>query len=144
MIVVGLDVGERRIGVARGDDEVGMAFPLEVVQAGDTARAVARIREICAESDAGKIVVGNPVSLKGETGRQAEKVLAFAEELKKGLAREIVMWDERLSTVQAERVLLEADVSRKKRKEKIDKLSAQVILQNYFDSQKRKDEGCTS
>ena len=86
------------------------------------------------QEEIGSILVGLPKMLSGDVGIQGEKVLAFVEELKSALNLPVIMWDERLSTVSAEKAMLEAGLSRKKRKGFIDKVAAAIILQSYLDS----------
>lgn len=132
MRVMGLDVGDRRIGVALSDELGLTASPRQVIpRDGREWIAVARL---AAEAGVGEIVVGVPRSLRGELGPQAEKVLQFIETLRARVNVPVREWDERLSTVEAERVLLSADASRARRREVIDKVAAAVILQSYLDS----------
>lgn len=129
---MGLDVGDRRIGVAMSDELGIAATPREVITR--DGREWARVVRLVEEAEVGEIVVGVPRSLRGEVGPQAEKVRAFIATLRARTAVPVVEWDERLSTVVAERVLLDADASRARRREVIDKLAAAVILQGYLDA----------
>ncbi len=132
MRTLGIDYGSVRVGLALSD-EIGMlAMPLETVE---NARAFERILEVVAEKQVESIVVGMPRNMDGSYGPKAEEVRKFAERLKATVAIEIHFWDERLTTKSVERMLIEADVSRKRRKEVIDKLAAQQILQGYLDAQ---------
>lgn len=131
--LLGFDFGGKRIGVAvvpRGTD---MAFPLTVIQRKGRDQVLSEIRKLIAEHKPEKIVVGLPLTLYGEQGIAAEKLTKEIDWFKTQISIPIVLWDERLSSKEAERVLLEADVSREKRKEVIDQLAAQRILQNYAD-----------
>ncbi len=96
--------------------------------------ACAAVREACAETDAEMVVVGMPLNMNGSHGLMAETVSAFVRKLSAQLSIPVATWDERLSTSLVERVLIEADMSRAKRKRVRDKLAAQVILQGYLDS----------
>lgn len=130
-----MDVGDVRIGVAVSDPLGSMALPRDTIERKSLQDDLARLRDIVAEVKAVRIVAGLPLTLEGERGPQAEKVLAFVEEVKRELAIEVVLQDERFSTKSVERALIQADVSRKKRKSVVDKLAAQQILQTYLDRQ---------
>ena len=135
MKLLGIDYGQRRIGVAASDETGTLALPLEQVDAEPLARACERIAAMARERGVERIVVGMPRNMDGSYGPAAEGVRAFVAELKKFVSVEIVTWDERLSTAQAERAMLEADYSRKRRRAQRDALAAQLILQNYLDAQ---------
>jgi putative Holliday junction resolvase len=131
MRVLGIDFGEKRIGLAISDGLGITAQPLAVVS------NIQGIKQVLAErDDVHKIVVGLPKNLKGEIGPQAQKTLVFVEELKKETGLPVLTWDERFSTGQAEKVLIEAGLSRKKRKSVVDKSAAALILQSYLDAKK--------
>ncbi len=133
---IGLDVGDVRIGVAVSDLLGITAQALEVIQVSTPEQDVAEVQRVVKETEATRIVVGLPLNQNGEVGPQAEKVLAFAEKLKEALGLEIATQDERFSTVAAERMLIGANVSRKKRKKVVDKVAAQGILQTFLDREK--------
>ncbi len=133
MRIIGLDVGDRRIGVALSDAFGWTAQGLEVIHRKDIDKDIERIKYLCKENDVQKLVVGLPKNMNASIGPQGEKVLEFVEILKENVLEDIVMWDERLTTVAAEKTLLEADTSRKKRKKVIDKVAAVFILQGYLD-----------
>lgn len=134
MKVLGLDLGEKRIGIAVSD-ELGMTAQgrtnVEYVYIED---AVNLIKGIAEEERVSEIVVGFPLNMDGTEGPQAKKAAAFADNLKTKLSLPVKLWDERLSTMSVQRMMISADVSRAKRKMKVDKLAAQVILQGYLDS----------
>lgn len=133
--IMGLDVGDKTIGVALSDLLGWTAQGLETIRRIGIKKDLQRLEEIIKEYEVNKIVVGLPKNMNGTIGLQGEKVLEFNERLEKRFNNiEIVSWDERLTTVAAERSLIEADVSRKKRKEVIDKIAAVYILQGYLDS----------
>jgi len=132
--ILGVDYGEKRIGVASGDAELGIATPLDVLTVHNDGEAVKAVKKVCGETGAEKVVVGLPVNMDGSEGPAATGALAFADKLRNVLSIPVEMWDERLSTRIAERVLLDADVSRAKRRRVRDKLAAQVILQGYMDA----------
>jgi len=125
-----LDVGDRTIGVAMSDELEITASPRVVLAR--NGREMAEIQRMVSEEDVQEIVVGMPVSLGGFLGPQAEKVSAFIEALRRHVAPPVRAWDERMSTVEAERVLLEADTSRARRRRVIDNVAATVILEGYL------------
>ena len=133
MRIAGLDVGDRRIGVAISDELGWTAQGVGVVHRTKLDRDLADLGALLAPYAPTTIVVGHPRNMNGTIGPQARKVEAFARELETALGVPIVLWDERLSTVGAERALLEADLSRAKRKKVIDKAAAVFILQGYLD-----------
>ena len=137
MRILGLDVGDVRIGVAVSDPLEVIAQPLASVRRISVSKDVESIKRLAEENETGKIVVGVPKTLNDEVGIQAQKVLDFVESLGKAIEIPIVLWDERLTTAEAERALIEADMSRRKRKKVIDKVAAVLILQGYLDSHDR-------
>lgn len=134
MRIIGLDVGDKTIGVALSDPLGWTAQGLEVIRRDNIEKDLARLDEIIQEYSVEKILVGLPKNMNATIGPQCEKVLAFVELLKERFDLPIKTWDERLSTVAAERMLIQADVSRSKRKKVIDKMAAAVILQGYLDA----------
>lgn len=134
MRIMGLDVGDKTIGVALSDPLGWTAQGLEVIRRENLEKDLNRLAQIIQEYEVEKILVGIPKNMNATIGPQAEKVLAFIEELKKQFTLPIQTWDERLSTVAAERMLIQADVSRSKRKKVIDKMAAAVILQGFLDA----------
>lgn len=131
MRIMGLDVGDKRIGVAVSD---ALGFTAQGIDTVSRNNYVCVLKSIIEDYEVESIVVGIPRRLNGSIGIQGEKVLEFTEELKSLVTLPVFLWDERLSTVAAERTLLESDMSRKKRKRVRDKVAAVVILQNYLDS----------
>ncbi|MDT2045369.1 Holliday junction resolvase RuvX [Priestia aryabhattai] len=136
MRVLGLDVGTKTIGVAVSDEMGWTAQGIETIKIADEQmkESYPRLQQLIDEYSVEKVIVGLPKNMNGTIGPRGEACLQFAEELTKNLDIETMMWDERLSTMAAERVLLSADVSRKKRKKVIDKMAAVMILQGYLDS----------
>jgi putative holliday junction resolvase len=132
MRTLGVDHGTVRVGLALSDELGMLATPLETVE---NPKTLARIQALITEKNISKIVVGLPRNMDGSYGPKAEEVRKFAEHLKQKVNLPVVLWDERLTTRSVERMLIEADVSRQKRKDVIDKLAAQQILQSYLDSQ---------
>ena len=131
--IIGLDVGEKTLGVAVSDELGLTAQGLNVHKRTSLAADLAFLRELIADYQATAIVVGLPKNMDGSLGPQAQKTLAFVERVRQICAIPIVMWDERLTTREAERVLLEANTSRRRRKQVRDRLAAQLILQSYLD-----------
>lgn len=139
MRIVGLDIGDKRIGVALSDELGWTAQPLETIARATVEKDLKRLGEILKEYAVSKMVIGLPRSLSGKITPQTQKVLDFVELLKKKLITSpipIEMWDEWFTTKEAEHILISADVSRKKRKGVIDQLSAVLILQSYLNAQK--------
>ena len=136
MRVLGLDVGTKTIGVAVSDEMGWTAQGIETIKIADEQmeQSYPRLKQIIDEYSVEKIVVGLPKNMNGTIGPRGEACIEFADNVKEKLNIETMMWDERLSTMAAERVLLSADVSRKKRKKVIDKMAAVMILQGYLDS----------
>jgi len=137
--LLGLDYGERRVGVAVSDPLGCMALPLVTLTVESRAALLEEIQNLCTEYDAGTIVVGAPVNMDGSHGAMVTRVNSFCAELEKALNIAVHTWDERLSTALVERTLLEGDMSRGKRKKVRDKLAAQVILQGYMDARLDED-----
>lgn len=133
-----LDVGERRIGVAVSDPLDITAQGVETIFTRGPENDAARVRELCGQYGTDRVLVGLPRSLDGSEGYQAARVRDFAARLT-ALGLEIRFWDERLTTVSATRVLLEADVRRSRRKQVVDKLAACYILQSFLDAGGWKD-----
>ncbi|MBO2943375.1 Holliday junction resolvase RuvX [Paenibacillus sp. F411] len=136
MKIMGLDYGDRRIGVALSDVFGWTAQGLEVIERRGEDTGLDRITALVKEHEVSEIVVGLPKNMNGSIGPRGEICMEFAVLLRESLCLPVHLWDERLSTVSAERTLLEADVSRKKRKQVIDKMAASLILQNYLDSKR--------
>ena len=134
--MLGLDVGSRTIGVAVTDELGAMAHPVTVLGRRGTQADVVQVRDIADTYQTRRTVVGMPYDEEGKEGQRASRVRVFVDALlKDGFSVEL--YDERFSTVEALDVLLEADLSRKKRKKVVDRVAAQVILQRWLDSQRR-------
>lgn len=134
MRLLGLDIGDVLIGVAVSDPDGVIAQGLDSIRRVSLKKDIDTIIKIVNEYEIGKIIIGLPKTLDDKIGIQAEKVLTFINSLKKGTNVPIITWDERLTTVSANKVLIDADMSRKKRKQIADKLSAVIILQGYLDT----------
>lgn len=136
VVILALDVGEARIGVATSDETELLASPRALVRRRSDAAAIEAILRMVAEAGAGLVVVGLPVSFDGRLHAQAETVRRFAEKLRKRLAAPLVYADETLSTVRAEEQLRAAGVRPEKMRERIDAAAASVILQDYLDARR--------
>ncbi len=130
---MGLDFGEKRIGVSISDETETVAMPLTTIQVKNREQVLAEFTKVIDQYRVGKIIVGMPKTLKGEIGIAAKKVTEQVEWFKTFIDKPWIFWDERLSTQEVERILLAADVSRRRRKEVRDQLAAQRILQSYLD-----------
>ena len=137
MRILGLDYGSKTVGVAVSDPLGLTAQKVETLwrkQENKLRRTLARIEELIAEYEVEKIVLGFPKNMNNTVGERAEKALEFGEMLKKRTGLEVIMWDERLTTVEADRTLIEAGVRRENRKQYLDGIAAVFILQGYLDS----------
>ena len=138
MRIIGLDYGTKTVGVAVSDALMITAQPLETIErksANKLRQTLARIESIIEEYQAERIVLGYPKNMNNTIGERAEATEQFKEDLERRTGLEVILWDERLSTVEAERILMDTGVRRENRKQYVDKMSAAVILQNYLDSQ---------
>ena len=133
MRIMSLDVGSRTIGIACSDALLMTAQGIETIRRTSLEKDFNRLQELIAEYEVHELVVGMPKNMNGTKGERAEKTEEFVEKMKEDIDLPVSYWDERLSTVMAERQLIAADVSRKKRKSVIDKMAAVVILQGYLD-----------
>ncbi|WP_026563486.1 Holliday junction resolvase RuvX [Bacillus sp. UNC41MFS5] len=136
MRVLGLDVGTKTVGVALSDEFGWTAQGLTTLKINEERNEFGfeEIGQLIKEYQVEKVVIGLPKNMNGTIGPRAEASMQYANEIEKQFAVQTILWDERLTTMAAERVLLEADVSRKKRKKVIDKMAAVMILQGYLDS----------
>ena len=137
MRITGLDYGTKTVGVAISDALGLTAQGIETIERKEEnklRRTCARIEELICEYDVEKIVLGFPKHMNNDVGERAEKSLEFKAMLERRTGLEVVMWDERLTTVAAERTLIESKVRREDRKKYIDKIAAVFILQGYLDS----------
>ncbi|MGR4064363.1 MAG: Holliday junction resolvase RuvX [Vulcanimicrobiaceae bacterium] len=132
MTVIGLDVGSKRIGVAVADPTATFALPVGTIERTNIRRDLENVLEYVASYGAREIVVGDPISLGGERGVAAQKMDAFVERLAGVFHGEIHRVDERLTTAQATKTLVAADVSRRKRRESVDKMAAALILESFL------------
>lgn len=134
MKILGLDYGEARIGVSVSDALGMLASPLDTICEKDRNEQLKKTARVAKEHNVGKIVVGYPKHMDGTVGHRAQYTEAFARDLSQMLGVPYVMWDERFSSTEAHRILESGGVSGKKRKTKVDKIAAVIILQGYLDA----------
>jgi putative Holliday junction resolvase len=133
MRILALDHGTKRIGIAVSDELKIIAQPLEFVPAEPFAAFLKHFKELLAEKEVEMVLVGMPRNMNGSYGPAALKVEEFVAALRAAVAVPIKTWDERLTSAQANRFLIQGNVSREKRKEKVDKMAAAILLQSYLD-----------
>ena len=131
MNFLGVDYGEKRIGLALGSDETKTAVPFGIIENKSRAFIIEGIRKICQAESIGKIVVGLPLTLRGETGRQAKEVKKFVDFLKNNLFLQVTTEDERLTSAMVDKIMRES-----KNKAERDAVAAMLILQGYFNQNK--------
>ena len=131
--LMGLDVGAKTIGIAFSDVRRVVATPRETIRRSKFALDVETLRRLIGDNDVGGLVIGLPINMDGSEGPRCQSVRQFAANLLAKIDIPVAFWDERLSTVAAERTLIEADVSRKRRAEVVDKMAAAYILQGALD-----------
>ncbi|HBF76793.1 MAG TPA: Holliday junction resolvase RuvX [Clostridiaceae bacterium] len=134
MRVIGLDLGDKTIGVAVSDPSGLIAQGIKTIKRKNIKYDIDEIIKIVNEYNAEKIIMGLPKNMNGTMGSSSQKVIEFSERIKKHIDIEIIFQDERLTTVSAQRILIEADLSREKRKKVVDTVAATYILQTYLDS----------
>lgn len=134
MRILAIDHGTKRMGIAVSDELRTIAQPLEYIPAEPLDKFFERLKQIIADKQVSLIVIGVPRNMDGTYGPAAVKVQEFIAALKETVTVPIKSWDERLTSVQANRYLIEADVRRSKRKEKVDKTAAAILLQSYLDA----------
>ena len=134
MRVLAIDHGTKRMGIAISDPSGMIAQPLEFIPAEPFAAFLGRLKELLVEKEVDMILVGMPRNMDGSYGPAAAKVREFVAVLKETIAIPVKTWDERLTSAQANRMLVQADVRRKDRKEKVDKAAAAILLQSFLDS----------
>jgi putative holliday junction resolvase len=133
--ILAIDHGTKRMGIAISDELQMIAQPVEFIPAEPFAEFLARLKELMREKEVELIVVGMPRNMDGSYGPAALKVQDFVAVLRNAVTVPIRTWDERLTSVQANRFLLEGNVRREKRKEKVDKMAAAIFLQSFLDGQ---------
>ena len=137
---LGIDFGTRRIGVAVSDELGLTAQPLPTFEPSSEQEALSVIQGFIDQYGVLEVVVGLPKNMNGSLGPAAEQALAFARRLQEGGAAKVTMWDERLTSREAERLLIEADLSRAKRKRRVDQMAAVLILQGFLDRRHHQKE----
>jgi putative Holliday junction resolvase len=131
---LGLDIGEKRVGVAVSDPSGRVATPLKVLDASELAGKAVALCRLVDDYEVGELVVGLPLTLAGEEGMQAKRVRSEAERLAKAVGLPLAMWDERLSSTAAARAMGEAGASSRSRRGRLDMVAASLLLQGYLDS----------
>ena len=137
MRILGIDHGTKRVGLALSDETGTIAQPLQFLPAEPATTLLDRLKECVAERKVEEIVVGIPRNMNGTYGPAAEKVRAFIAALQQVVTVPVQTWDERLTTVQAQRALIEIGMRREKRKERVDQTAAAILLQSYLDHPRR-------
>ena len=139
---LGIDFGLKRIGLSLSDDTQTIAFPFKYILNESLKKTVSELKEILDKENIGLVVIGMPIGLKGKQTEISVKIEEFIYELKEKIGERITVavYDERFSSVQAQKSLIEQNIKRKKRKEKIDSVASTFILQSYLDRQKKQEE----
>jgi putative Holliday junction resolvase len=132
--ILGMDVGSRRIGLAISDPLAITAQGLDTIHRQNKRRDLAQLERVIREHDVAEIVMGLPLRMSGAEGIQAEKMQAFAEEIRRRFKVPVHLWDERLTSAQANRLLRETDMSIKRRGAVVDQMAAVLILQSWMDA----------
>lgn len=135
MKYLGLDIGDKRVGVACGDSEVRIATPVRVIARGTLAQDARALAQIARDYDAARLIVGLPRNMDGTQGAQADAVIAYAQHLARMIALPLTFWDERLTTVAATQRVQATGARGKKSRRHLDAIAAAVILQDFLDSQ---------
>ena len=133
MRILAIDHGTKRVGIAISDEMKMIAQPLEFIPAEPFDRFLARLQELLCQKEVELILVGMPRNMDGSYGSAALKVEEFIAALRSNTIVPVKTWDERLTSVQANRLLIQGNVRRKKRKEKVDQMAAAILLQSYLD-----------
>lgn len=134
MRIMALDIGDRTIGVACSDEGLILASPVETIQRRGKKADSIRVDTLVKERGVSRVIAGLPLTLRGDAGPQSVKVKEFVETLRRRLKVPVEMWDERLTTREAERILVGADMKRARRKQVIDQMAAVLILQTFLDA----------
>jgi len=134
--IMALDVGGRRIGVALSDTTRVLASPLTTLRAEPRDRVIAQIAALVAQHEVAEVVVGLPLTLSGEVGPQAQTVQTFADELRRAVDVPLHLFDERLTSVAAERMMIDMGIKPERRKARIDEVAASIILQDFLETRR--------
>ncbi len=135
--ILGIDYGDKRTGLAVSDLLGFMANGIGTVTANGDRALIEEIKKAIAANGVTKLVLGNPINMDGSAGFRSQKAQAFAEKLRENTGLEVILVDERCSTMEAHKILNETDTRGKKRKDRVDTLSAQIILQDYLDRNRK-------
>ena len=143
MIIVALDLGSRTCGVAKSDLSQSLAFGVRTLRfnEGDYEAAITLATAVCEEIQAGMVIIGYPLLLNGDRGPQALLAERFAEVLREEVSIPVELWDERFTTVMAQKTLIATDASRRKRRKVVDTVAAEYILQSYLDAKRKETNG---
>lgn len=147
MRIMGLDFGSKTVGVAMSDELLLTAQPLEIIRRKEEnklRRTLARIEELIVEYGVEELVLGLPKNMNATEGPRAELSYEFRDKLERRTGLPVIMWDERLTTVAADKIMMETGVRRENRKEYVDKIAAALILQGYLDRRKNSQDACTA
>lgn len=136
MKIVGVDYGDARTGIAVCDQSEFLASPVGVIHEHNEEKAAKKVAEAILKQNAELVVVGNPINMNGSSGDRSEKCTAFGDKLKELTGLEVVMWDERGTTITAHNMLNVTDTRGKKRKNVVDAVAATIILENYLNYRK--------
>ena len=139
MRVLSIDFGEKRIGLALSDSLGLIASPLEVFEYSSREKALDRIAETIKRKEANEVIVGLPLEMNGNRGVKAKEAEEFADSLRKIINIPVFCWDERLTTAEAQRALLEANMSRAGRRQRTDMVAAALLLQSYLEARRNKE-----
>ena len=137
MRIMGLDFGTKRIGMAMSDELLLTAQGRETIQRKELKSDLSLIKNIIDSDGVSEVVVGLPLNMNGTYSEKTREAVLFVDELEKAVSVPVKTWDERLTSMQADRAMLEGDMSRAKRRKLSDRLAAQIILQSYLDSRKK-------
>ena len=143
MRIMGLDFGSKTVGVAVSDSLLMTAQGLEIIRRKEEnklRRTMARIEELIVEYEVGEIVLGNPRNMNATEGERVDLTLEFREKLERRTGLPVIMWDERLTTVAADKAMMEAGIRRENRREYVDQIAASLILQGYLDRRSMQNE----
>ncbi|MBP5383575.1 MAG: Holliday junction resolvase RuvX [Lachnospiraceae bacterium] len=146
MRLMGLDYGSKTVGVAISDPLFITAQGVEIIRRDSEnklRKTLARIEALIQQNERGKIVLGYPKNMNATEGERAQKTLEFKEHLERRTGLEVVLWDERLTTVAADRAMIESGIRRENRGKYVDEIAAMLILQGYLDSQRNVADGST-
>ncbi len=139
--ILALDVGVKRIGAAISDELGITAQGLPTIEVHSTKDALSKVEKLVGEYNISEIVVGLPKNMDGTLGFKSQEIIQFSKSLRKRVDLPVILWDERLTTKMANQAMLEGDLSRKKRRQRVDMVAAQLILQSYLDSSRNNNAG---